>query len=257
MADDLAEKVLSGALKPGQRLPTEAELCEQYEVSRTVVREAIARLRSDGLLLSHQGRGMFVSDRPPARKFEIDHRSFESLPETISILELRLGVEVEAAALCATRRSTRDLADIRAQLAHADALQSKPETVEIHYDFSFHLSIARGAHNPFFYSFLKFLEPVIVPRFRLGDLITPEMRDRYFARINDEHQAVVRAIEDQDPDAARDAMRLHLRNSLDRLRALARAAGVDAGVDTKGALPESDMVDFMKTLLRDAPVSGA
>ena len=101
VAESLSEKIRSGRLGLGTRLLTEAELCAEYEVSRTVVREAVARLRSEGLVIPEQGRGMFVSESPASRNFSIPEDALKTLPETIALLELRLSVEVEAAGLCA------------------------------------------------------------------------------------------------------------------------------------------------------------
>ena len=231
VAEDLARKVMDGTLEPGARLPTEAALCDQYEVSRTVIREAVARLRSEGLLLSHQGRGMFVANQMPSQKFEIDENSLNTLPETISLLELRLSVEVEAAGLCAQRRNISEAKEIRSLMEKVDSRQSDPSTVGVHYDYSFHLSIAKATHNPFFLSFLKFLEPIIVPRFRLSALVTESLKDVYYDLIHAEHEAIVVAIEEKDAVAARDAMRTHLLKSLERLRALSQATGVSESVD--------------------------
>ncbi len=85
VAESLSEKIRSGALKPGQQLPTEIELCAEYDVSRTVVREAVARLRSDGLVVPHQGRGMFVSETPEPRNFSISDEALKTLPEGVGV----------------------------------------------------------------------------------------------------------------------------------------------------------------------------
>ena len=226
VAEDLTQKVMSGTLEPGSRLPTESELCENYDVSRTVIREAVARLRSDGLLVSYQGRGMFVVERLPNQKFEIDENQLNTLPETISLLELRLSVEVESAGLCATECTPAEARDIRALMEGIDAHSIDPSSIGVHYDFHFHLAISKATHNPFFFRFLKFLEPIIVPRFRLSVLVTKDLRTAYYDRIHAEHEAIVRAIENRDPVAARDSMRVHLTNSLERLRALSQASGI-------------------------------
>ena len=217
---------MSGTLKPGSRLPTESELCESYDVSRTVIREAVARLRSEGLLVSYQGRGMFVVERLPTQKFEINEDSLKTLPETICLLELRLSIEVESAGLCALRCTPKEAREIRILMEGIDAHNIDPSSIEVHYDFEFHLAIAKATHNPFFYRFLKFLEPIIVPRFRLSVLVTKELRTAYYDRIHTEHEAIVAAIEMNDPVTARESMRVHLTNSLERLRALSQATGI-------------------------------
>ncbi|RWA60530.1 MAG: FadR family transcriptional regulator [Mesorhizobium sp.] len=228
VAESLSEKIRSGRLLPGAQLPTEAELCAEYDVSRTVVREAVARLRSEGMVVPQQGRGMFVSETPAPRSFSIPDEALRTLPETIALLELRLSVEVESAGLCAERRSDAEAGAIRAVMEQVDAQQADPAVVQIHYDYDFHLAIAKAARNEFIHGFLAYLRPMIVPRFQLGYVVEPELKDSYYARIHNEHKAIVDAIERQDGRAARQAMRKHLHNSLGRVRALARASGVEA-----------------------------
>lgn len=228
VAENLAEKIRSGRLLPGAQLPTEAELCAEYDVSRTVVREAVARLRSEGMVVPQQGRGMFVSDAPKPRIFSIPDDALKTLPETIALLELRLSVEVEAAGLCAERRTAAEAEAIRAVMEQVDARHVDPAKTQIHYDYDFHLAIAKGARNEYIHGFLSYLRPIIVPRYQLGYVVTPDRKESYYARIHREHRSIVDAIEKQDATAARRAMRRHLSNSLERVRALAEASGVGA-----------------------------
>lgn len=228
VAEGLSQKIRSGALQPGAQLPTEAELCVEYDVSRTVVREAVARLRSEGLVVPQQGRGMFVSETPGARNFSIPDEALKTLPETIALLELRLSVEVEAASLCAERRTDAEAAEIRALMEQFDARHEDPAAIEIHYDYDFHLAIATATRNEFIHGFLAYLRPMIVPRYQLGYVVAPSGKEAYYARIHKEHRAIVDAIEKRDGDAARRAMRRHLHNSLERVRSLAAASGIAA-----------------------------
>lgn len=228
VAESLSEKIRSGSLLPGAQLPTEAELCAEYDVSRTVVREAVARLRSEGMVVPQQGRGMFVSETPAPRNFSIPDEALRTLPETIALLELRLSVEVESAGLSAERRTDAEANAIRALMEQVDAQHADPAAVQIHYDYDFHLAIAKSARNEFIHGFLSYLGPIIVPRFNLGYVVAPELKDSYYVRIHNEHKAIVDAIERQDGRAARQTMRKHLHNSLGRVRALARASGVEA-----------------------------
>lgn len=229
VADSLSEKVRSGALAPGAQLATEAELCAEYNVSRTVVREAVARLRSAGLVIPRQGKGVFVSEAPQQQSFTIPQAALETLPETIALLELRLSVEVESAGLCAERRTDDDARSIRKLMEQVDALHADPEQIQIHYDYDFHLKIAESTRNEFIRGFLGYLQPVIAPRFRLGHIVANDYKDSYYARIHAEHNDIVVAIERRDAQGARDAMRRHLLNSLERVRALALATGIGAG----------------------------
>lgn len=235
--ESLSEKIASGALKPGAQLPTEAELCAEYEVSRTVVREAIARLHSAGLVIPQQGRGMFVSEAPRQPAFQISEEALQTLAETIALLELRLSVEVESAGLCAERRSDAEARDIEALMEQIDSAHADLSVAEIHYDYDFHLRIAQAARNAFMLAFLEYLRPLIVPRFQLGCIVTADLKDGYYARIHDEHQRIVAAIVAGNPAAAREAMRRHLINSLERMKALAATAGVkgDMSATTEAA----------------------
>jgi GntR family transcriptional repressor for pyruvate dehydrogenase complex len=236
VSESLAQRIRSGKLAPGAKLPTEAELCTEYDVSRTVVREAVARLRSDGIVVPHQGRGIFVSDSPVARRFSIPDDALKTLPETIALLELRLSVEVEAAGMCAERRSDAEAAAIRALMEQVDAQHDDPSAVRIHYDYDFHLAIAAATGNEYIHGFLSYLQPMIVPRYQLGYVVTPEFTETYYARIHNEHKAIVDAIERRDGAGARRAMRRHLHNSLERVRALAQASGVEtSGTEQKVA----------------------
>ncbi|CAM5761565.1 GntR family transcriptional regulator [Labrys miyagiensis] len=242
VADSLVEKIRAGQLLPGAQLPTEAELCAEYEVSRTVVREAVARLRSEGLVVPHQGRGIFVGDLPASRNFSIPDEALKTLPETIALLELRLSVEVEAAGLCAERCTAAEAAEIRALMEQFDAQQEDPAAINIHYDYDFHLAIAKAARNEFMHAFLAYLKPKIVPRYQLGYVVAASLKDRYYARIHREHNAVVEAIERGDGRAARQAMRKHLHASLERVRELAASSGI-AGKDETGEGAAALLVD--------------
>ena len=220
LAEELTNLVVTGKLKPEEQLPTEAELCVRFDVSRTVVREAVAQLRSDGLLVSRQGRGMFVADYPFASKFELKDDTLNPLEETLSILELRLAIEVESAGLCAERRTAGEAENIRKIMEDVDTPYDDLKDVEVHYDFEFHLAIAQGTKNPYFHRFLKFLEPTFIRGLHLNSLVEEEVKDAYYKTIHAEHVAIVEAIENQETETAMEAMREHLLASLGRLRAL-------------------------------------
>jgi len=222
--ESLLGQIRSGKLGPGVQLPTEAELCEVHEVSRTVIREAVARLRSEGLVIPRQGKGVFVSEAPMA-SYSIPDQDLRALPQTIALLELRLAVEVEAAGLAAERRTAAEAATIRAEMERVDATHPDPAKARVHYDYDFHLAIARAAHNPQILDFLTYLSATLVPRLQLGYVLADDVKEGYFARIHEEHAAIVAAIEEQSGDLARRMMRQHLTNSLARLRALELSAG--------------------------------
>src|SRR4051812_32612141 len=114
--EQLAEQIKSGRLAPGERLPTEQELTRAARVSRTVVREAVAALRAEGLVVTRQGVGAFVSAEPQRAPFRIDPDRMQTLGDILSVMELRLGVEIESAGLAAERASRAQLRAIGAAL---------------------------------------------------------------------------------------------------------------------------------------------
>jgi GntR family transcriptional repressor for pyruvate dehydrogenase complex len=186
---------------------------------------------------------MFVNEAPTTRNFSIPDEALKTLPETIALLELRLSVEVEAAGLCAERRTETEAVELRSLMEQVDAQHEDPTAVQIHYDYDFHLAIAKAARNKFILAFLSYLRPIIVPRFRLGYVVAHRLKDTYYERIHKEHNAIMDAIEKHNGLAARKAMRKHLHNSLERVRHLALSSGV-ASTDT-------DQTEAASTLLAD------
>ena len=108
----LGGEIRAGRYKPGERLPTEQELMARFEVSRTVVREAVASLKAEGLVVTRQGSGAFVVQNPTGKPFRIVSDDLKSITEILHVLQLRLAVEVEAAGLAATARTAAMLEDM-------------------------------------------------------------------------------------------------------------------------------------------------
>src|SRR5437867_6468012 len=112
----LLQKIESGEFSPGDRLPTEQVMVQRLGVSRTVIREAVSRLKSEGLVETRQGSGAFVRERNGMTPFRIDVDARDSLAAVLRVIELRRGIEAEAAALAAERRSEAHLAQIKRAL---------------------------------------------------------------------------------------------------------------------------------------------
>lgn len=219
LARQLARKITAQDYLPGEKIPTEAELCVEYGVSRTVVREAIASMRADGLLESRQGVGVFVSSGMRRLPFELVSDADGKLTDILQILELRLSVEVEAAGLAAERHTAAALRTIKARLRDIDKELRTATGDRGQADFGFHVAIARATGNPYFEKFLAFIGPVIIPRRRFGSLRDDRLSDQeYHAELQIEHGRVVEAIASRDVAAAREAMRNHLSAALMRYR---------------------------------------
>ncbi|HUP07071.1 MAG TPA: FadR/GntR family transcriptional regulator [Caldimonas sp.] len=222
LVDSLGSRIRDGRLPAGAKLPTEAEFMAEFQVSRTVVREAISRLQAAGLVETRHGVGTFVVRPAQARSFRIGRDQLSTLEDVIAVLELRIGVEVEAAGLAAQRRDADNLARMRAALdAFGAAIEAGRDAVSA--DFDFHLEIMRATQNPHFAHLLLTLGTAMIPRARL-DAAAPEAdadRQPYLRRVNAEHESIYDAIAARDADAARAAVRTHLANSRERRRRLA------------------------------------
>lgn len=224
LADEVARligaDIAEGRFKPGDRLPTEQRLCATYGVSRAVVREAMSRLKSERLLESFQGRGVFVSEDADVAPFRLAAPDLGDKREIRHVLELLLPLEGQAAALAARRRTRRDLATIRRHLeAMAVAIARGDDGVAE--DLGFHLEIGRATHNPIYGALLGYMEKRIRNLIRTARANSARI-DGLPQRVQAEHEAIFAAIEAGDPDAARTAAEVHLRNAADRL-ALYRA----------------------------------
>lgn len=213
----LTQRITEGHLKPGDRLPTEQELIEAFAVSRTVVREAISSLKATGHVTTQQGVGAFVREPAPV-PLRTASANLDMLHEVIQVLELRIGVEVEAAALAAQRREPHHVEGMRDAVARmAAAIEADADTVEP--DLAFHRIIADATANPHFSHLFSYLGQLLIPRTRVETFrFAPEDRQSYLTRVNREHQHIFQAIERRDVDGAHSAMRMHLSNSRDRLR---------------------------------------
>jgi GntR family transcriptional regulator, transcriptional repressor for pyruvate dehydrogenase complex len=219
--DRLGAEIASGRMPRGARLPSEQALTAALGVSRTVVREAVAALRAEGLVETRQGVGAFVVRDVQRRPFRIDPEELRSLGEVLNVMELRTGIEIEAAGVAAERVTAAARKQIARALKAIDAALRRGEAA-VDEDFAFHQAIAEATGNPYFTRFLEFLGRFLIPRqsIRVG-LRRPADLRTYLERIQGEHRGIYAAIEAGDPDAARAAMRSHLTNSRRRYERLA------------------------------------
>jgi GntR family transcriptional regulator, transcriptional repressor for pyruvate dehydrogenase complex len=214
----IAADIASGRLMPGTRLPTEQEQMEAMGVSRTVVREAVAALRAEGLIATRQGIGSFVAEQPTQALFRIEPGQAESLSDALHIMELRTAVETEAAGLAAERSTRTQRRVIREALAAIDSAIERGETA-VGEDFALHAAITDATGNQQFRRFLDFLGRFIIPRASVR--IRALNLRAYLMTFQQEHHAIVAAIDARSVELAREAMRTHLVMSRERYRSLA------------------------------------
>ncbi|CDY75351.1 transcriptional regulator, GntR family protein [Caballeronia glathei] len=211
---DILNSIMEGEFKEGDRLLTEHALAERFATSRPTVREALARLRADGIIVTRRGSGTTVGRRP-----DPDVRRFAPL-ETLSDIrrcyEFRVVTEAGAAELAALKADDSDILAIQQAF---DELERVVETQGIGAkdDFAFHLAIARASKNQFFITVLSFIEEQVVFSMNLSrnlSLVKTIERQRL---VQAEHLEVLEAIRARDPARAGRAMRAHLENALDRM----------------------------------------
>ncbi|HSW07654.1 FadR/GntR family transcriptional regulator [Aquabacterium sp.] len=215
LAERLSAQIQRGTLAPGDRLPTEAQLAATHGVSRSVVREAVHRIKSRGLLVSRQGSGVFVSAPAQHQALEFDPAVLESVEAVVQVVEVRRVLEGEIAALAAERATRAQLTALKQALAAIDAASAAGHD-GVAEDLAFHRAIGEATGNPQFRSLLGFLEQYL----REGMRITRGNEARrldFMEAVRKEHRAIVDAIVARDPAAARRAALRHLQHSQRRL----------------------------------------
>ena len=210
----LQQRIAAGELAPEERLPTEQQLAEAHGVSRTVVREAVSRLKSMGLLVSRQGAGVFVAPLHQARALAFDPTVLNSIAGVLQVVEVRRGLEAEMAAQAAERMTPAKAQTIAAALAAVEACA--PHGAEgVQADLDFHRSIAR-ATDPHFERLIGFLEQY--QRDAMHVTRTNEALDiGYQNQVQQEHRRIAESVMRGDAEAARQAAREHMQNAAYRL----------------------------------------
>ncbi len=211
---EILGSIMDGELTEGDKLPTEQSLTERFTTSRPTIREALSRLRADGIITSRQGSGTFVTKRP-----DPDLPRFAPL-ETISDIqrcyEFRIVTESGAAALAATQADEADLADIEQRYAQLDAVIAE-RALGVQEDFDFHLAIARASKNQFFVSVIASMQQQVLFSMNLMRNLSLVKSTERQKLVQTEHQAIVQALQRRDGPAAALAMRQHLENARDRM----------------------------------------
>lgn len=220
--DTLRQRIVSGEYRAGGKLPTESQMTAIFGVSRTVVREAIAALAADGMVQARQGAGVFVAAKPANPFNAIGMEKSNKISVALNVLEVRMGIEIEAAGLAAMRRSASQDAAIQEAWNEFDRLL-KLGTPTGKTDFAFHRSIAAATNNPFYIEVLDGLGSRTIP----CDVASPwgtesVLTYEYQVGLQREHHLILQAISAQDASGAREAMRRHLSLSQERYRARLR-----------------------------------
>jgi GntR family transcriptional repressor for pyruvate dehydrogenase complex len=222
VSTDLETRIQRGDYTPSAQLPTEKVLAETYGVSRAVVREAIARLKADGLIETRQGSGAFVAENPKSLNFRLSASGESGL---LHIFELRTMIEATVAELAARRRNDADLQAMRDALDRMEkALATETDGSEA--DDDFHLAIASATHNQYVLRLAEFLGRQFSESRRMAWIDHPRGMESP-REAQREHQIMLDAITAGDPAAARQAAHVHLRGAAERV-------GLDLPTDLGG-----------------------
>ncbi len=239
LVERFEQKVALGELGPGSKFPTERVISKEFNVSRSVVREAFARLAERGILISRRGSGAYVADNVHYRAFQVTAQEVSAIEDVIKLLELRLAFEVEMTKLAAERRSADDLLAAKVALEAMDRSINVDESIAA--DVAFHTAIAQASCNDYYVKFTEFLGVRFVPSRRMYFQDDDPLTHRGCATaINRDHIAIYKAVVDRDTVKAGRCARRHIERSLDRYYDLVRGsvkstwqarqgAGIDRG----------------------------
>jgi len=220
VASALRSQVVGGNYGEAARLPTESAMSIQFGVSRTVVREAVSRLKSEGLLISRQGSGVFVRTGAHLQPLRIEAGASRSEDSVLHIVELRRAIESESAALAAQRRNKHDVDAMRHALRDLDSAVARGED-GVAEDVRFHRTIAEASGNPYVISVLEFLGQYLQGATRVTRANEARRAD-FAAAVKSEHAAVLAAIVDGNATLARRSATRHMTNAAKRIRLAGR-----------------------------------
>ena len=229
----IKNRIENDDLQPGDKLPTLNRLASDFGVSRTVIREAVISLSSDGVLESRHGVGVFIRDQARDVPLQISMDSMQAPPSMfkasfIDLLELRMAFEVHAAGLAASRRSWAQEAMIWDAANQLEAAVDDEASLD-EFDVAFHRAIAEATNNSAFVEFFNLVSARVTPRpafTRASDpvLVTP----KYIQQTVGEHRAICEAISAGDAGRAQAEMRAHLARGHSRYRNVSKSAAKPA-----------------------------
>jgi DNA-binding FadR family transcriptional regulator len=217
VTDVLLHEIKGNKFPVHSRLPSEAEMARRFGVSRTVIREAVSRLKSEGLVGTRQGSGTSVLEPNIATPFRLDINLQDSVQAVLRVIELRRGVEAEMAALAAERRTEAQHARIKKAFNNIKKAERAGQD-GVDEDVAFHTAISQACGNPLFTSLLSFLSQYL--RTAIHVTRTNEAQREDFSRqVHNEHAAIMDAISRKDPAAARAAALHHMESAATRIKA--------------------------------------
>jgi DNA-binding FadR family transcriptional regulator len=215
----ILEQIISGNLAEGTKLPSENEICASFGVSRPVVREALRKLQSDGLVYARQGVGSFVKKRPPQGLIEFGGVS--DVAGLLRCFEARSAIEGTTARMAAERASPRHHREIENALRMLEDGVAAGDIAD-QADLAFHMAIARAGGNEIFVTILNSLHEVMAKSMRVALNITRGGSAERAKKVLSEHRQIYDAIIGRDGNSAELMMRYHLHQARQRVTDHAR-----------------------------------
>jgi len=207
-------RIVDGTLPEGEKLPPESALSDTFGVSRPVIREALARLRADGVIVSRHGSGSYVQRKPTVDFLRL--APLGGMADVLRAYEYRVALEGEAAWLAAERRTETDLRHLAAALKEMqEALEARKIGTEA--DLRFHRAVAVATKNQLFEFSMEALSAYIAEGVALTRKLSMKVGRARLDLVQTEHERIYDAIRARDPDAARAAMREHIDNARQRM----------------------------------------
>ncbi|NUA26413.1 FadR/GntR family transcriptional regulator [Cupriavidus basilensis] len=216
IARRLIQAIQAGEFAVGDRLPSERLLCEQFSVSRAVVREALSQLKSEGLVAPKAGSGVFVTERSQRQAFRMQDVAIDEKDSLAMVMELLVTIEVAATRFAAMRRTPEDLKRIRRALIGME-YEIANDRLGDEEDFAFHQAIVEATHNPHFQALSEHLEHGARRVIRQARSNTKSHHADMVEAVQEEHKTIYDAIAAGDPERAAQAAETHLRNAAKRL----------------------------------------
>jgi GntR family transcriptional regulator, transcriptional repressor for pyruvate dehydrogenase complex len=211
---EVLASIIAGEFREGDKLPTEIALTERFAASRPAIREALARLRADGVTVTRQGSGTVVQRRPDPEMPRFT--PLENLSDVQRCFEFRIVIESGAAELAARKASATDMAAIEQSFRNLDTVIAE-HTLGAREDFEFHLALARASHNQFFVSAIAQMQEQVMVSMNLMRNLTLTKSVGRQQVVQAEHAAIVAALRRHDGPGAGLAMRQHLENARNRM----------------------------------------
>jgi GntR family transcriptional regulator, transcriptional repressor for pyruvate dehydrogenase complex len=211
----ILEEIVGERYAAGDRLPTENEIAQVFGVSRPVVRQALGRLQTDGLVVSRRGSGTFVQRKPQERVIELTNPS--GLREVLQGFELRITLEGLSARLAASNRTEQQLQQIEEAAAAVKEAFALGLSRDAAADYAFHREIAQASGNVLLVEVLELISEKVKGGMRVTHALTHEASEQRRARVLDEHDRILHAIRVQDAEAANVAMTYHVHQAKNRL----------------------------------------